>query len=258
MRATMEEASVTRLLLVRHGESTWNRESRMQGQSDSALSDLGRRQAERLGMRLAREPITAAYASDLQRAYETAKIALAGRGIEVVPEPALREIRHGVWEGLILDEVDARYPGMREWFYSDPAERAVPGGETMREVQSRACAAIGRIIATHPDETVLIATHGGTLKSMLCHWLELPLSHYRSLPSANCCLYVVEARTSSGQANGSTLEKRARSERDGPNATSADPRGSGTSTTDFRVVVHHDVAHCEGLEAARHLTETAD
>ena len=222
MRATLEVLTVTRLLLVRHGESLWNRESRIQGHSDSALSDLGRRQAERLGQRLAREPISAAYASDLSRAFDTAVIALSGRGIEVVPEPALREVRLGVWEGLLSAEVEARYPGMREWFYSDPADRAVPGGETMREVQTRAHAAIERIVAKHPDETVLIATHGGTLKTLLCRWLNLPLSQYRSLSSANCCLYVVEADVAS-----------------------------------FRVVVHHEVDHCSGLEADSHLTETA-
>lgn len=262
MQPTMEEVAVTRLLLVRHGESTWNRESREQGQSDPELTDLGRRQAERLGMRLASEPIAAAYASDLQRAYDTAQIAVAGRGITIVREPSLREVHRGVWEGLTFDEVEKRYPGMRDWLYADPGSRAIPAGETMREVQSRACAAIDRIVAAHPDETVFVATHGGTLKSMLCYWLNLPLTDYRSLPSANCCLYVVAASAPSGRVIGDSPRKEscrdAATEGKEAIAGLLDPRGASVSATDYRMVVHHDIEHCAGLEVRHDLTETAD
>src|SRR5438874_12638863 len=93
-----------RLLLVRHGQSTWNREHRIQGQLDPPLSEDGRRQAELLGARLARRTFAAHFASDLKRAFETAEIIGAAVGMRPLPEPALRELSLGEWEGLRTDD----------------------------------------------------------------------------------------------------------------------------------------------------------
>jgi len=100
------------LMLVRHGESEWNAQRRYQGQSDVPLSALGKRQAELIAERLAGGKIDAVYASDLKRAWETAS-AIAGKsGLQVLPEPRLRELKFGVLEGLTFDEAQAQYPQM--------------------------------------------------------------------------------------------------------------------------------------------------
>lgn len=184
---------LTRLLLVRHGESTWNREQRLQGQRDPGLSPCGRRQAERLARRLASEPIAAAYASDLRRAWETARIALAGRAIPLVLLPALREVNLGLWEGLTVAEVQERFPEMWARRRADPAGYAVPGGETLAQVQARAVRAVETIARAHPGQTVLIVTHGMVLRTLLCRWQGWPLAAVWDLPVANGVLWLAES-----------------------------------------------------------------
>src|SRR5207244_2230511 len=106
---------VTRLLVVRHGETTWNHEWRLQGQTDVELSDFGRAQARRLADRLKHEPIVVAYSSDLKRCWETATIALSGRDVPLHPDRRLREVHLGEWQGQTADEVRARRPEEVDW-----------------------------------------------------------------------------------------------------------------------------------------------
>ncbi len=185
--------TLTRLLLVRHGESVWNREQRLQGQRDPALSPQGRCQARRLARWLAAEPIAAAYASDLRRAWETARIVLAGRAVPLVPLPALREVNLGIWEGLTAAEVQERYPELWARRRADPAGYAVPGGETLTQVQARARRAVAAIVRSHPGQTVLVVTHGMVLRTLLCHWRGWPLTRVWDLPVANAALWLVES-----------------------------------------------------------------
>jgi broad specificity phosphatase PhoE len=139
---------VTTLLLVRHGETDWNAEGKLQGHTDRPLNDFGRRQAKALADRLAGEDVAAIYASDLARAKETAEIVGTRLGLPVVIDADLREKNWGSWEGLTADE-----------------RLAVEfQGETTEEHRERTLRAVRRIAERHPGQRVVIVTHGGSLR----------------------------------------------------------------------------------------------
>jgi broad specificity phosphatase PhoE len=139
---------MTTLLLVRHGETDWNAEGRLQGHTDRPLNDFGRRQAGALADRLAGDGITAVYTSDLSRARETAEIVAGRLGLPVVVDPDLRERNWGNWEGLTGSERD----------------RVEYVGEEIDAHGERVMRAVRRIAELHPDERVVIVTHGGSLR----------------------------------------------------------------------------------------------
>ena len=140
---------MTRLLLVRHGETDWNADGRLQGQTDRPLSDFGRRQARRLADELATEDFEAIYSSDLARARETAEIVGERVGLPVELEPDLREKDWGTWEGLTAGERD----------------RVEFAGESTEAHQERILRALQRISERHPgDGSVLVVTHGGSMR----------------------------------------------------------------------------------------------
>src|SRR5205814_2845590 len=159
---------MTGLILVRHGETTWNHDLRLQGQTDTELSDVGREQARRLAERLAREQIAAAYSSDLRRCVETAEIALAGR--EIVPTllVGLREIHLGDWQGHTTAELRALMPTELDRVWGNPDHEAPRGGETRRQLQRRGVEAITSLAERHPGEQALVISHGGALRARAC------------------------------------------------------------------------------------------
>jgi broad specificity phosphatase PhoE len=140
---------VTILLLVRHGETDWNAEGRLQGQTDRPLSDFGRRQAQELAASLENEELKAIFSSDLARARETAEIVGGRLGLPVVLDSDLREKDWGTWEGLTPAERD----------------RVELVGESTQTHQERILRALSRISERHPGEgTVLVVTHGGSMR----------------------------------------------------------------------------------------------
>jgi len=154
----------TRLILVRHGETDWNLEGRYQGQADLPLNRRGREQARLLAEQLRGERIEAIYASDLSRAYETAKIIAEALGQEVKTLESLREVDTGVWTGLTFEEVESGYPGhLREW-RADPLGVKRLEGESYQALFERTKAAIREMVKAHPNQTVLIVCHGGNIK----------------------------------------------------------------------------------------------
>ena len=159
--------SPARLVLVRHGQSTWNREHRIQGQLDPPLSDQGQRQAELLGRRLAGRRWAGFYASDLKRAFETATI--IGRSIGVAPEAmqSLREVYLGEWEGLRTEELAARFPDAWAAWTDEPDWDLVPGGESAALFEARVSSAIEEVLGRHPHGDVLLVTHGGVIQVAL-------------------------------------------------------------------------------------------
>ena len=156
-----------RLVLVRHGQSMWNREHRIQGQLDPPLSPEGVRQAELLGGRLAGRRFAAFYSSDLKRAYETAEV--IGRFIDMEPvaDASLREIFLGDWEGLTTAEITSRYPQAWAAWVEEPDWDVVPGGEGAAAFETRVAAALDAISVRHPHGDVLIVTHGGVIQVAL-------------------------------------------------------------------------------------------
>jgi broad specificity phosphatase PhoE len=184
---------VTRLLFARHGETAWNREGRFQGHADPPLSDEGRHQAHELADRLADTPLAAIYTSDLARARETAEIVAASRGLAVHVVAGLRENDVGSWTGLTIDEIRERF--------ADDFGRWQSGqgfgwsdGERYPEMAARVVAAVRGIVASHPDSSVLVVTHGGPLRAIRAHALGLDYETSRQTFGglANCELCEVE------------------------------------------------------------------
>ncbi len=179
---------VTRLYLVRHGETAWNREGRIQGHQNPPLSEEGRVQARSLARRLVTIAFDAAYASDLRRARQTAEIVLEGRGI---PLQLLRELRErylGRWEGFRVDDIVHRDPEAWRVWLTRPRDHAPHGGETEIELERRATGALDRIVKAHPNATVLVVSHGGAIRAALNSWLGEEIHH-----TPNCGTYVIDA-----------------------------------------------------------------
>jgi probable phosphoglycerate mutase len=153
----------TELILIRHGETDWNRELRFQGHIDVPLNDLGHEQARRLGLRLAGEPVQHIISSDLMRAQQTAAPAALQLGLEPVTSVALREQNFGVVEGLRADEIQRLHPRAWEDWLQFREDHAMPEGETTREFHARVIEALGRVATTHDGARVLVVTHGGVL-----------------------------------------------------------------------------------------------
>ena len=154
------------LILVRHGETEWNAQRRYQGQSDTLLSELGRRQAELVAERLTGGKIDAVYASDLKRAWETAQIIVAKSGLQVISEPRLRELKFGVLEGLTFDEAQEQYPEMINAWLED-FNRPPEGGETIEVFNARIVSLLDDLKHKHEEQVVLLAGHGGSLSEIL-------------------------------------------------------------------------------------------
>jgi len=156
----------TTLIVVRHGETTWNREKRMQGTTDTVLSDVGRAQAQALGRRLASHGFTALYSSDLSRARDTARAIAQHTGREVIVEPRLQERRFGVFEGLLAAEIKSRYPDEYARFASRDPDYEVPGGESAGSFKLRCLGCLSEIAGRHRGEEVVVITHGLVLDSL--------------------------------------------------------------------------------------------
>ena len=156
-----------RLLLVRHGESTWNRERRVQGQHDPPLSQRGREQARELAVRLAGSRLAAFYSSDLRRAWETALPLAEAVAREPTPLRGLREIALGEWEGKTREELMAEFPAEWETWTRKPSWDIVPGGEGARPFEERVLATLAGIQADLARGDVLCVTHGGVIQVLL-------------------------------------------------------------------------------------------
>ncbi len=171
-----------RLLLVRHGETTWNQENRWQGQADVPLSETGRAQARRLAQRLLAEgrQLRAMYTSDLSRASQTAEILGAALGMRPAADLAWRELDIGVWSGLTTAEVIARHAA--EWERIRAGEDLPRGGgETFAQFQSRLVRGATRLLEQHAGDDVAVVTHGGAVRAFLLACRKLPMNQFRSV-----------------------------------------------------------------------------
>lgn len=165
----------TRVILIRHGETEWNREGRMQGHLDSPLTEQGRKQAEEVAERLADLPIKAIYSSDLGRAVKTAQ-ALARRiGLSILPEPRVRERNLGVFQGLTEPEVTERYPDEWQRFLTRDPDYRMPGGESSRDRVVRSAPVLDELGERHAGEVVVLVTHGGILDGLFRLVTGIPL-----------------------------------------------------------------------------------
>lgn len=153
----------TRIIAIRHGETAWNVTTRIQGQLDISLNERGRWQAAQLAQALADEPITAIYASDLTRAWETAQTVSQQLQLAITPESGLRERGFGEFEGRTFAEIEAELPEQaRRWRLRDPAFSPA-GGETLLALRERVLEAAARLAANHPGELIALVGHGGVM-----------------------------------------------------------------------------------------------
>ena len=169
---------MVRLTLVRHAATAWTTQGRFQGHTDVPLSPPGRRQVAALALRLRTETLHRLYASDLRRAWETAQAIATPHALCVQPEPRLREIAFGAWEGLTYAEIQQRDAQALAAWERDQLHTAPPGGETLRHMTERVRAAYVSIIAANQDKTIGLVAHGGPLRLLLCLALGLPPQAY--------------------------------------------------------------------------------
>jgi len=162
---------MTRLWLIRHGQTDWNLTGRWQGQAADApgLNDTGYAQALTVHEQLKGIKISAIYSSDLLRARQTADLIAESLGLPVTLEPRLREINLGVWEGMPSDEIEAKYPQELAQRALDPFHTRAPNGESPQDVVERVLAAVNEIASRHPNESVVIVGHGVSLAVIICH-----------------------------------------------------------------------------------------
>jgi probable phosphoglycerate mutase len=175
----------TRFIVVRHGETEWNVESRIQGQLDSPLTPSGEAQAEAIAARLGRERFDALVASDLGRALATAGRIGARCGLPVLPDPRLRERAFGEGEGLAYDEIDRRWPGVFSRAPNSDPDAAIPGGETRRRFHERVRGAFEALAREQAGRRVAVVSHGGVLAVLYRIVHGIPVAHAHRVAISN-------------------------------------------------------------------------
>ena len=183
---------MTRIYLLRHGQTVWNSEGRAQGQMESELSALGRAQAARLAHVLAALPLGAVYSSPLLRAFDTAQAVAAPHELSVMTDRDFREIGLGAWEGLTSAQINERFGDMIARRRRDPLGVVPPGGESLPHVQARVMGALQTILASHADAMIAIVAHGAVNRVALLTVLGAPLTSYWRLRQDNGAINIVE------------------------------------------------------------------
>jgi len=165
----------TIIYLVRHGQTQWNVEHKLQGHQDSPLTELGLRQAEWLSDSIANEQIDVIYSSSSPRARRTAEIIRAARKIDLIESHDLKEINLGIWEGKTQAEVKEADPEQFDYFWNDPEKFHVQSSETYQEVSNRSIDLLQKIVQENQGKSILIVTHSVVVKLMMAYFEARPL-----------------------------------------------------------------------------------
>lgn len=178
------------LFLLRHGETAWNNDRRVMGRLEVPLNRKGILQARRVARLMSRLAIDAIYSSPLKRALETSHIVADGDGVPIRIEPNLTEFAFGRWQGCQFEEIvrDKSY----QRFLKDPLKSAVPGGETIVDVQKRGLKALRRATREFSKGRLLFVSHGDVIRALICHYSRLPLEEFRRLRIDNGSLSALE------------------------------------------------------------------
>jgi broad specificity phosphatase PhoE len=166
------------IILVRHGQTPWNRDKIFRGSRDIPLSEQGREEARLAGEWLKGETIHAAYCSPLSRARDTGEAIARHHGLPVLDLPGLTDLCYGDWEGLPLAEVKTKYGELYRQWETLPHTVRFPGGETLDEVRERAWAAVAEVARRHAGQVVLLAAHRAVNKVLLAAFMGLDNSHF--------------------------------------------------------------------------------
>ena len=181
-----------KLILVRHGETAWNRDGVVQGQTDVELSEHGRRQAELVALALKDEPVEAIYASPLKRALETAQAIARYHQAPLEIDACLMELDAGELDGLTYQQMREGYPAFLKEWVKDAGPLKLPGGECLQELQDRAWPCIERMQEKHPRGTVVVVSHNFALQTIICKAIGLKLSDFRRLRLAVAGLSIID------------------------------------------------------------------
>jgi broad specificity phosphatase PhoE len=184
---------MTRFILVRHGQTEWNRVERFRGRADVPLNETGLAQAEATGQRVAAEWQPAAvYSSLLSRAVKTAEAIARRVDLAVQVHAALGDIDFGQWQGLTPDEVKERWPEIHSAWYNTPHTARIPGGETLDDLRSRAMRGVRELAARHVEQTVALVSHTVVNRVILLAVLGLGNDRFWRLGQDNCAINVFE------------------------------------------------------------------
>ncbi len=177
---------------MRHGVTEFNSARRFAGYSDVKLSAAGCGQVERLRDRLADDKIDAVYSSDLRRALVTAEVISSGHKMDIATCPELREVNYGNVEGLTFEEISRLYPEVAESLTNFSLRLRFPGGEGFEEFIERTSKFLDRLKQHTPEQTILIVSHGGPLKVLVCYLLGIDLGHWWQIRLDNASLSIME------------------------------------------------------------------
>jgi len=185
------------LILIRHGETLWNKEGRIQGTSDIELSDAGIEQARHLSLSLKDQPICAIHASPLKRVLKIAAIINEYHSKEIQTHSDLMEMDLGDFEGFSFKELMACEKDFLNKWIADPASVRMPNGESLKQLQKRAWRTIGAII--NKEENALVVAHNFTIAAILCHFRKISLSEFRSACVDNASKTIVRIQNGEAQ-----------------------------------------------------------
>jgi broad specificity phosphatase PhoE len=180
------------IFLVRHAESTWNRQKKMQGQKDPPVSAYGRKEAALLARRFKGLEFAAVYSSPLKRAQGTAEIIVVGKRTKIRCEDALKEIGLGAWEGKTVTQIRRSHGESFHTWAEGPSKVVIPGGEDFRAFVARVRAALSAIEKRHTEGNVLVVCHGGVISAYLTQVLHLPADDIWCLAVRNASVTIVE------------------------------------------------------------------
>lgn len=182
-----------RIILVRHGETTWNLEGRYQGQEDTPLSPRGLSQGHMLAEGLKNIPIDLCISSPLERSFMTCQFCAELHGLDVISDGRLSEINHGCWEGELAGDIEKRFPVEFAQWHSTPQLVKMPGGgECLDDVRRRVRAAFDEYARKYDGKTVLVAAHDAVNKAIICDLLGLGMDHFWQIKQDNTCINVLE------------------------------------------------------------------
>ena len=185
---------MTRIIIVRHGRTEWNRVERFRGRADLKLDEVGIKQAEAAAARIAGWQVSAVYSSPLHRALTTAEILVRPFNLKVKLLPCIIDIDYGEWQGLSPEEASDRYGDLYSTWLTSPHQVKFPGGESLDEVRERVASAVDNLIAQHPKETIVLVSHKAVCQILILSLLGLDNSHFWEITQDVCAVNVFEVR----------------------------------------------------------------
>ncbi|HDP69251.1 MAG TPA: alpha-ribazole phosphatase [Actinobacteria bacterium] len=183
---------MTKVYLVRHGETEWNAKGKYLGLTDIPLNDNGERQAKALSSFLSEERIDAVYSSALTRTIQTARIIAKSHGLKVLKIPELNEVDFGEWDGLTYFEIKDKYANLADDWLNKTSEVQIPGGETWSHFKERVMIGLRKIMNENEDKNILIVTHGGPIKAIISEVLELNSTSFWKIRQDRGALNIIE------------------------------------------------------------------